>query len=91
LSFAPRANRIWAERRFWTTIDWLGVPPPPGTAVQIYDWDGRSRVLSADGQQIGTVVAALNLHRAGVLRAQVADNVQRVDIVYLGPNDLFPA
>ncbi|HEY6644515.1 DEAD/DEAH box helicase [Povalibacter sp.] len=88
-SFAPRENRTWADRRYSEPVAWFAAPPPAGTPVQIHDWAGRSRVLSPDGTPLGTMVAALNLRRAGLVRAHVAQDTIRIDISYLGPNDLF--
>ena len=58
-SFTPRDSRTWADRRYWTNVTWLGVPPPPGTPVQVHDWGGQARVLAADGGPLGTVQARL--------------------------------
>ncbi len=90
-SFTPRDSRTWADRRYWTNVTWLGVPPPPGTPVQVHDWGGQARVLAADGGPLGTVQAALNPNRSGLLRAQVATDVAKIDITYLGPDDLIGA
>ncbi|MEV1736280.1 hypothetical protein ABZQ38_29275, partial [Pseudomonas aeruginosa] len=69
----------------------LGTPPPPGTPVQVYHGGSQPHVLAADGTPLGTVQAALNPGRAGLLRAQVAQDVSRIDIIYLGPADLSGA
>lgn len=90
-SFTPRENRTWADRRYWASAAWFGAPPPPGTPVQIHEWAGQPHVLSADGALLGTVQAALNPARVGLVRAQVAQDVSRIDITYLGPVDLFAA
>ncbi|KAK0331909.1 hypothetical protein LTR94_027044, partial [Friedmanniomyces endolithicus] len=87
-SFTPRENRTWTDRRYWASVAWLGAPPPAGTLVQIHHWAGQPCVLSADGTPLGTVQAALNPGRVGLLRAQVAQDVSRLDITYLGPADL---
>lgn len=88
-SFTPAENRTWSERRNWTSVNWLGTPPPPGTPVQIHHWGGQSRVLAADATPLGTVRAALNPNRIGLLRATVATDPGRIDIVYLGPADFI--
>lgn len=87
-SFTPSENRTWADRRYWANVVWLGTPPPPGTPVQVYHWGGRPHVLAADGTPLGTVQAAINPGRAGLLRAQVAQDTTGIDIRYLGPDDL---
>lgn len=90
-SFVPHENLTWADRRYWVNVTWLGVPPPPGTPVQIHHWEGHPRVVAADGAALGNVQAALNPGRSGLLRAQVALDVGRLDIAYLGPADLAGA
>lgn len=90
-SFTPRENRIWADRRYWANVAWLGAPPPPDTSVQVHHWAGQPCVLSADGTPLGTVQAALNPGRAGLMRAQVSQDVGRIDLTYLGPDDLSGA
>jgi hypothetical protein len=90
-SFSPRENRTWADRRYWANVAWLGAPPPPDTPVQVHHWGGQPCVLSADGTPLGTVQAALNSGRAGLLRAQVSQDVGRIDLTYLGPDDLSGA
>jgi len=90
-SFSPRENRTWADRRYWANVAWLGAPPPPDTPVQVHHWGGQPCVLSADGTPLGTVQAALNSGRAGLMRAQVSQDVGRIDLTYLGPDDLSGA
>ncbi len=90
-SFTPRANRVWADRRYWAPVTWLGVPPPPGTPLQLHYWAGQPCVLAADGVPLGTMQAALAPGRAGLVRAQVSQDAGRIDIVYLGPDDLVGA
>ena len=91
-SFTPRANRTWANRRYSANVAWAGAPPPPpGTPVQLHHWNSQALVLSADGTPLGTVQAALNPTRAGLVRAQMSQNVGRIDMTYLGPDDLSGA
>ncbi|WP_272516773.1 DEAD/DEAH box helicase [Providencia sp. PROV209] len=87
--FSPIENNTWEERRYWTNVTWFGVPPPPGTPVQIYHGMGQASVLAADGKPLGSISAALNPTRSGLLRAQVAQDVTRIDLTYLGPADLL--
>jgi hypothetical protein len=90
-SFAPSENRVWDYRRYWANVAWFEAPLPPGTPVQIHYKDGQLYLLSADGTPIGIVQSALNSARIGLVRAQVAENVGKIDITYLGPNDLATA
>lgn len=90
-SFTPRDSRTWADRRYRAEVMWLGVPPPPGTPVHVHHWAGQSRVLSADGASLGTLQAVLNLGRGGLIRAQVSQDVDQIDLAYLGPDDLSGA
>jgi len=87
-SFVPQANSVWADRRYWAGVQWLGIPPPPGTPVQLHHWNGQLSVLAADGTPIGALLHALNPNRAGLLIAQVAQDISRLDLSYLGPDDL---
>lgn len=86
-SFIPQANRVWAVRRYWAGVRWLGVPLPPGTPVQVHHWNGQLSVLAADGTRVDTLRHALNARRAGLLLAQVAQDIGRLDLTYLGPDD----
>lgn len=88
-SFTPAENRTWSDRRYWAPVDWLGAPPPPGTPVQVHHWGGRPRVLAEDAMPLGTLGAAINPNRTGLLRATVTADPGRIDIVYLGPADLI--
>ncbi|MEZ6809302.1 DEAD/DEAH box helicase [Pseudomonas aeruginosa] len=86
-SFVPQANSIWADRRYWGGVQWLGVPPPPHTPVQLHQRNGQISVLAADGTPMGTLLNALNPKRAGLLIAEVAQDISRLDLTYLGPDD----
>ncbi|WP_223385692.1 hypothetical protein [Oricola cellulosilytica] len=86
-SFTPHENRTWADRRYWANVAWLAATPPSGTPVQVHHWNGQPRVLSSDGAFIGNLQAALNPGRAGLLRANVGEDVGRIDITYLGLAD----
>ncbi|MFK4014767.1 MULTISPECIES: DEAD/DEAH box helicase [Cobetia] len=90
-SFSPSEDHTWADRHYSASIMWSTVPPPPGTVVQIHQWKGQSHVLSPDGSPLGTVQSALDSHRSGLLHAQVAQDVSKIDILYLGPDDLVRA
>lgn len=87
-SIIPRVDRTWADRRYRARVLWFGVPPASGVPVQIHHWDGQSRVLSSDGTPLGILHAVINQGRAGLIRAEVSQDVGQIDITYLGPDDL---
>ena len=90
-SFTPPDNRTWSDRRYWAQVAWHGAPPPPNTPVRLHHWNGQPLVLSADGHPLGTLQAALNPARAGLVRAIVSMEIGRIDLSYLGPDDLWRA
>jgi len=87
-SLAPGDNVVWTKRSYWANVEWHELAPPAGMPVQIHHQDGQSQVLAPDGALLGTAQAAFNPGRAGLLRAQVALEQNRIDIIYLGPADL---
>ncbi|MDF1670201.1 MAG: DEAD/DEAH box helicase [Roseovarius sp.] len=87
-SLAPGDNVVWTKRNYWANVAWHGPAPPTGMPVQIHHQGGQSQLLAPDGTLLGTAQAAFNPGRAGLLRAQVAHEQNRIDIVYLGPADL---
>ncbi|MBG3850980.1 DEAD/DEAH box helicase [Xanthomonas sp. WHRI 8391] len=88
---APSEGSSWANRHYWASIIWLSAPSPPGTIVQLHHWEGQTWVLSADGTPLGMLKGELKPNRSGLLRAKVAQDVSRIDIEYLGPDDLATA
>jgi superfamily II DNA/RNA helicase len=86
-SFRRSDNRTWAERIYVAKVAWLAAAPLPGTAVQIHDFASHPRVLAADAAPLGTVQAALNPGRIGLVRAQVSHQPGKINISYLGPDD----
>lgn len=87
-SYAPADNLVWTRREYRANVEWRDVTPAVGSPVQIHHSGGQAHVLAADGETLGTVNAALNPGRVGLLRAQVAQEEGRIDIAYLGPADL---
>ena len=87
-SFTPRDNRTWTDRRYWAGVAWYGAPPPPRAPVQLHEWNGQRLVLAADGMPLGTLQAALNPLRRGLVRATVSGEAGKIDLSYLGPDDL---
>ncbi|WP_222128170.1 DEAD/DEAH box helicase [Roseomonas gilardii] len=89
--FAPRDNQTWSERRYHGNVQWYGAPPQPGARLALHHWNGRPLVLSADGLAIGQLMHPLNPNRCGLVRATATGADGRLDLSYLGPNDLWSA
>lgn len=89
--FVPRENVTWTDRRYWANVAWTNIPLPPGTPVQIHHVNGVPLVLAADGIAVGTVIGAISTRRVGLIRAQVAQQLGRIDISYIGPDDMQAA
>ena len=83
-------SRTWKERHYSVGVAWSRVPPSPGTPVQVYQWRDQSLVLAADGLPLGTLRTAVNRQRRGLIRASVSSEAEKVNLVYLGPDDLLP-
>ncbi len=88
-SFTPMESRTWADRKYWATATWHGAPPPPGAPIALHHWQGQPLVLAADGLPLGVLNAGLNPGRKGLIRASVSHEAGRVDLSYLGPDDLW--
>ena len=90
-SFAPREARIWSNQHYWVNVAWNGALPPPETPVGLYHWNNQPIVLSTDGIPLGVIQSPLNPNRQGLVRATTSQQLNRIDISYLGPDDLWQA
>jgi hypothetical protein len=89
-SFAPRTSNTWKEHRYWAGVQWhAGVQPPPGTPLRLHHHRGKPIVLSHDGLPIGELNAPLNPFRRGLVRASVRPEPGRIELSYLGLDDLW--
>ncbi|WP_316172174.1 DEAD/DEAH box helicase [Bradyrhizobium sp. SZCCHNS1008] len=87
--YAPRTASTWSDRRFWAFVNWHGAAPPPGAPVRFHHLPGKTIVLSADASIIGEAEIPLNPARQGLLRAAVNSDQKKLDLSYLGPDDLW--
>ena len=62
--------------------------PQPGTPVHLYQRNGQWLVLADDGLPLGTLQAAINPDRRGLVHATVSGEAEKIDLVYFGPDDL---
>lgn len=92
LSFIPQASTIWKDHRYRADAKWnFAAPPPAGTPLRVHHLQSRSVILSADGSVLGEASAPLNPSRRGLLRAAVSADPGKIDLSYLGPDDLWLA
>lgn len=87
--FVPVDSRTWSERRFFAPVNWTDIPPGPGIAVRAQHVDGQPAIFSAAGDLLGLMLAPMKPDRRGLTRVTVANEPGRVDISYLGPDDLW--
>jgi hypothetical protein len=90
-TFTPRENRTWTTRRYRANVAWQGASPPPGAPVTLYHWNGQPIILSMDGLPLGILGAPLNPNRRGLTRATISEEIGRIDLSYLGPDDMWQA
>ncbi len=88
--FSPQTSNTWKEHHYWAPVHWhAGAQPFPGTPIQLLHHNGHPIVLSHDGLPIGALHAPLNPARRGVVRASVKADPGKIDLIYLGPDDLW--
>jgi hypothetical protein len=91
-SMGSSTATIWKKQLFSIPITWkAGMVCPAHTPVRIFEFQGEHRVLSSDGLFVGHLQAPLNSGRLGLLRASVTEELDRLDLTYLGPEDLWVA
>lgn len=88
-SYEPQTASTWADRRYWAWVNWNQAAPAPGTPVRLHHLRGRPVVLSADGSLIGEINIPLNPARRGLVRAASSAELGKIDLSYLGPDDLW--
>jgi len=79
----------WAKRVYLGDVSWFDGPAPANMPVGLYHWEGRPLVLTSDGLAIGSLNHPLNPERRGLLRARVSPDPAKIELTYLGPDDLW--
>lgn len=88
-SFTPRAESIWKEQLFERDVDWKASPPESGTPVRLVTTaEDGTLVLSPSAQKLGQLRERFATEPSGLVLATVGDNVDKVKLTYLGPEDL---
>lgn len=91
-SFIPHQMRTWLERRYWAWVAWRPhFLPIAGQPLRLAIINGDPLVMSADGDVVGNLQAALNPARKGQVLVQVMAEANKIAITYLGPDDLWLA
>ena len=88
-NFAPTTEVTWAERRYEVDVRWNSMAPTYAMPVRVCIWGGKNLVLSADGTELGTLLSTFNPEKLGLIQASVSQELGKVDIIYLGPDDLW--
>jgi superfamily II DNA/RNA helicase len=92
VGFVPLPERTWSERRYWAWVAWRpGYAAAAGAPLRIAVINGNNHVLSPDGSIVGDLQAAINPRRKGLAKAVTSVEPNKVDVTYLGPNDLWLA
>lgn len=90
--FVPQQSRTWSDRRYWAWAAWRpGYQPVAHAPLRIANLDNATLVLAPDGEVVGTLQSAMSPNRRGLVVASVAVEANKVDISYLGPDDLWIA
>ena len=87
-SLVSHENAAWSEYEHSADVAWSGIPPQPGSPVQLYQRNGQCFVLAGDGLPLGEFQDELNPDRRGLVRATVSNKSRKIKLEYLGPNDL---
>jgi hypothetical protein len=87
--FQPADNRTWTQRDYLGDVQWFAGAAPSGSPLHVHHHNGQPLILSSDGQPMALLPHPLNPHRRGLLRVSVAQNLAKLDLSYLGPDDLW--
>ena len=88
-NFGVKKNHVWTDQRYFTSVAWLGQPLSPSTPVHVHQGAEQLHILSTDGAPRGTINRILNPSRKGLLRSRVGQHTNQIELLYLGPRDLF--
>jgi len=85
--YQPKSHKIWGNHDIQLSAIWSGdFSPSSGSIVKISNNDhGATKILSSDGEQIGTMCFRYNLIEAGVYYTRVAEDAVNLDVTYWGP------
>jgi DEAD/DEAH box helicase/Helicase conserved C-terminal domain len=90
VGFTPLASNTWKEQKYQADVDWFaGIEPVAGTPVRLHHLNNMPVVLSHDGLPLGNLNASLNPARRGLVRVTMGDKPDKINMSYLGPDDLW--
>jgi hypothetical protein len=93
-NYTPAANRVWKKSNATADAAWNpGVSIAAGSPLRLADNPTRARtnVLTPDLELVGTLRRRLNPERCGLTIATAGPGQGRVELTYLGPDELFAA
>lgn len=87
----PELRRSWQKSQEITGVKWYNsFEPKSGLGLRMINVsEGFTQVFGADYEALGELAVTLNPDRCGLLRATVLDGGDKVDLDYLGPDDLL--
>jgi len=83
----PEEDQTWMLRKYTSIVNWKAPVPQPGTPLHFHQMNGVNYILAEDGFPLGSIAAAINTERKGLLRVKVGDKLN-VELDYIGPNDI---
>jgi hypothetical protein len=93
-SYTPPSNRIWKKTTLTVDAIWnAGISVPAGSPLRLADDAARgcTNVLSPDLELFGALRHRLNPQRCGATLTTAGSDYGRIELTYLGPDELFAA
>lgn len=82
--------RPWTEKSYQVNVDWIGAPPPPGTALSFGMQAGNPRaVFTASHVEVGQLRWTPNSSALGLIIATSTGSPDKLKFEYVGPDDIL--
>ena len=82
--------RPWTEKSYQVNVDWIGAPPPPGSALSFGKHAGNPRaVFTASHVEVGQLRWTPNSSALGLIIATSTGSPDKLKFEYVGPDDIL--